>query len=95
MVSPDRTSGCALCGRAVPHLTEHHLIPRARGKKGQVLPVVWLCPACHKQLHALFTLDQLATELNTVEALRQQPDMARFIKWVRKQPPTKGVRVRR
>ncbi len=86
---------CELCGRDVPRLTVHHLIPKSRGKRGQVLPTAKLCPACHRQLHALYPHERLARELNTVEALREEPEMARFLKWVGGQAPGKGVRVRR
>lgn len=86
---------CALCGRDVPHLTEHHLVPRSRGKKGQVLPTVMLCPPCHKQLHALFTNEQLARDFDTLAKLRENEAVRKFVKWIRGQHPATGVRVRR
>jgi len=86
---------CALCERDVPYLTEHHLIPRSKGKRGQELPVVDLCSACHRQLHVLYTNDELARVLNTVERIRDEPRMQRFLKWIRKQPPERYVTVRR
>ena len=86
---------CALCERDVDQLTEHHLIPRSRGRKGQELPTVDLCSACHRQIHALFTNEQLARDLNTLERLRDDPSVARFVKWVRKQDPSRRIRVRR
>ena len=91
---------CELCERDVPRLTVHHLIPKSqgnqsRGRRGQTLPTAHLCPACHRQLHALYCHERLARELNNVSRLRDEPEMARFLKWVRKQAPGKGVRVRR
>jgi len=86
---------CALCERDVPSLTEHHLTPRSKGKPGQVLPVVQICSACHRQLHALFTNDELATFLNSVDRIKSHPAMGRFLNWVRKQPPERRIRVRR
>jgi hypothetical protein len=38
-----------------------------------------------KTLHSFFTNETLANELNTLEALRQEPDVARYLAWVRKQ----------
>lgn len=86
---------CALCERAVAALTTHHLVPRARLKKGDAMPTIEICPACHRQLHVLFSLEQLAQQYNTLERLRDEPRMERFLKWVRRQDPNKRVRVRR
>ncbi len=92
------TPMCELCGRAVPRVTEHHLVPRSQGRrrglKVQALPTAWLCPACHKTLHRLFTNDELAREYGSLEALQGHEDVQRFVKWVQKQPGSKGVRVR-
>lgn len=89
---------CALCERAVPHLTQHHLVPRSQGRRRGVkvanLPTVMLCPPCHKFLHKTFTNAELASTYPTVEALRAHPDVARFLAWLCKQPPTRSVRVR-
>jgi hypothetical protein len=46
-------------------------------------------------LHALFDNQRLATQLDTVEALRAQPEVQRFLAWVRKQPVERSIRVRR
>lgn len=86
---------CALCGRDVPALTEHHLKPRSKGRRGEVLPTAMICSACHRQLHALFTNDELAREYDSVEKLRAEPRMARFLRWVRTQDGRTHVRVRR
>lgn len=86
---------CALCNRDVEKITEHHLKPRSRLKKGEATPTIYICSACHRQIHALFTNQQLADEYTTVDRLRDEPRMARFIAWVRKQDPNKRVRVRR
>lgn len=89
---------CALCEREVPELVQHHLIPilagKRRGIKPQDLPTVGLCPACQQYLHSTFSVTELATGLNTLEALEQNEQVQKFVKWVRKQPATKGVRAR-
>ena len=89
---------CALCERQTPALTEHHLIPKSQGRRRgtpiAALPTTLLCPACHKFLHQTFSNAELAGEYSTVEALTNHPEVGRFLHWVRKQPPSKGIRVR-
>jgi 5-methylcytosine-specific restriction protein A len=86
---------CALCGRDVTKLTEHHLTPRSKLKKGEVTPTIWICSPCHRQIHALFTNQQLHDEYNSLERLRDEPRMVRFLNWIRKQDANKAVKVRR
>ncbi len=88
---------CQLCDRAVPSLTEHHLIPRQHTKRKKLDPgeTIEICPACHRQIHVLFDNRHLAQELNTVERLKADPAMAKFLAWVRKQNPDRKVRVKR
>ncbi|MGV3613693.1 MAG: hypothetical protein ACO1SV_00035 [Fimbriimonas sp.] len=98
MASPD-TPACALCDRTVSTVTRHHLLPksvgRRQGRKIADLPTVDLCSACHRQLHVLYDNKRLAGELDSVATLREQPEMQRFLVWVRKQPPERAVRIRR
>ena len=97
--APQPEPRCDLCERATPLLTEHHLIPRSQGRRQGLraaeLPTADLCPACHKFLHATFSNAELAGEYADLTALRQHPEVGRFLAWVRRQPPTKAVRVRR
>ena len=53
---------CGLCERDVDALTVHHLVPRSRLKKGDPVPTVDICSACHRQIHALFGNRELADE---------------------------------
>ena len=92
---------CELCKRADTELTRHHLIPRARHKKGEVRRhfdkaeltgrLALLCRACHKYVHTVLSERQLANQYNTVEQLLLHPEIARFVRWVAKRPP--GLRV--
>ena len=90
---------CPLCERLVPpqHQDAHHLLPKSRGGVSTVV----LHRMCHRQIHALFSLVELERDYASIEALRAQPDMARFIDWVRKKPDDfyertqKGRRVRK
>ena len=47
---------------------------------------VWLHRICHRQVHALFTEAELERGDHHVDALREHPEMARFLAWVRRKP---------
>jgi hypothetical protein len=83
---------CALCEREVPPslVTLHHLLPKEHG--GQAEHRLPFCKPCHKQVHALFSNRQLATTLNTLEALRAAPELATFLAWIRRQKPDRNFR---
>lgn len=83
---------CALCGRDVGRVTVHHLIPQQKG--GQNGPRAEICSACHRQIHVLYDNGRLARELNCLERLRDEPEMRRFLSWVRKQDPDRRIKVR-
>jgi 5-methylcytosine-specific restriction enzyme A len=87
------TGRCELCGREGVETTRHHLTPKEKG--GTFLPTADLCIPCHKQIHALFTNDELETGLYTLDALRLDGQMATFLRWIRKQPPSSLPRVRK
>jgi hypothetical protein len=88
---------CELCERDVERLTAHHLIPRQTVKRKQADPgpTVDICSPCHRQIHSLFDNKRLARELNSLEALRSEPQMAKFLAWIRKQKPGKQIQVHR
>ena len=90
-------SRCELCERKVAQLTIHHLVPRsqARARKGSTLPTAKLCPACHKQLHVLFSNRDLKLKYAGVEELKSAPEIQNFLAWIRKQDPNKHIKVRR
>jgi uncharacterized protein with PIN domain len=72
---------CALCERDVSRVSKHHIIPKSQGGT----ETVELCSTCHKTLHKFFSNRTLAREKSTLEALRTDPDIARYLAWVRKQ----------
>lgn len=96
---------CALCRRAVPRLTRHHLIPRTRHHnrrnkrdfaRGDVHQrIAWLCPACHRQIHAVLSEKELERDYNTVDSLRAHPTIRRFADWLSQRPPDFRPRVQR
>ena len=84
---------CALCKRESPRFTCHHLVPRSRG--GKFGPQVKLCPTCHRQLHAMFSESTLAKDLNSIQALKANPEFAAYLRWARRQKGPTNFRVRR
>lgn len=54
-----------------------------------------VCKPCHKTLHATLTNKELENEYNTREAILAHPEIAKFVRWVRKHNPTGNVAVRR
>lgn len=73
--------------------TLHHLTPKELG--GTFLPTARLCQPCHKQIHALYTNEELAARLPTLEALQLDDQIARYLKWIRKHPPGVLPRIRK
>lgn len=85
---------CELCRRVgIPKITEHHLTPREVG--GASMPVALLCEACHKQIHALYTNKELAMRLNTIQSLEHDERISKYLRYIRKQPPTKSVTIKK
>ena len=83
-VDSQDTVVCPLCDRPIPpsQRDAHHLVPKSRGG----VQTTWLHRICHRQIHALLTETELAREYNQVEALRQHPELAKFLDWVRRKP---------
>jgi hypothetical protein len=61
----------------------HHPVPKSRGGR-ETAP---LHPICHRTLHATFGNAELARFGADVAALRQHPELARFLAWVASKPP--------
>lgn len=81
---------CALCHRENIVLTKHHLLPREEGGKEE--HISYLCEDCHKHIHALYTNKELEVRLNTIEALQQDYQISKYLKFIRKQPASKKVK---
>jgi 5-methylcytosine-specific restriction enzyme A len=82
---------CELCLRKDVETTVHHLTPREMG--GTFMPTADLCKACHKQIHALYSNEELAARLSTIERLKDDPEIAKFLKWIKKQPSSRLPKV--
>jgi hypothetical protein len=83
---------CALCGRsfAERELTKHHCLPREKGGTRDHVELV--CAQCHGMVHATFTNETLAKVYPTMEQLRQAEALQKYIKWARKQSPSRRKR---
>ncbi|PAE17404.1 hypothetical protein CHH91_04110 [Virgibacillus sp. 7505] len=92
-MAKQQTGRCALCGRDKVTLTEHHLIPKEMD--GTFLDTAMICIPCHKQIHALYTNEELAARLPSIEDLRADEKLSKYIKWIRKQPAGRLVRTRK
>lgn len=86
---------CALCER-FEELTVHHLIPRSRHNKARMQrrfskdhmrsAKALLCWPCHTNVHRVLSEQELGETYNTIEALREHPDVQKFTGWIRKKP---------
>jgi hypothetical protein len=91
-VADDASIPCLLCERPFTRrqLTRHHCLPRQKG--GATENVELLCPQCHGMVHATFTNATLAAMYPTIAKLREAPELEGFLRWVRKQPPSRRTR---
>ncbi|KTT76117.1 HNH endonuclease signature motif containing protein [Sphingomonas endophytica] len=84
---------CALCGRPLGRRVEwHHVVPRSEGGTHTVP----LHPICHRAIHASADNVTLA-RAGTLEAIRERPPLARFLRWIADKPadfhaPTRRAR---
>ncbi len=96
----DSLPACVLCGRAIPPHAKsslHHLTPKLKG--GARLGTVRLHQICHSAIHARYTEAEIARHLAEPDALRADPELARFVDWVCTKPddfhaPTRRARGR-
>ena len=96
---------CELCQRPDTELSRHHLIPRARHRKGEIRRkfdkaeltgrLALLCRSCHKFVHTVLSERQLANEYNTVNQLLTHPEIAKFVGWIAQRPFGFRVNTRR
>jgi len=88
---------CAICGRPDTVLTRHHLLPQSRHNKPRFARnhskeegrtrIAMLCKACHSFVHSLLTEKELEQTYDSIDALREHPDIARFASWLATRPP--------
>ncbi|WP_037499348.1 HNH endonuclease [Sphingomonas jaspsi] len=74
---------CWLCRRPIGTRIEwHHPVPKSRGGR-DVVPVH---PICHRTLHTRFSNVELERFGGDVGAIRDDQEIARFLRWVALKP---------
>ncbi len=88
---------CAVCERRF-HSDEgrfpvgrpevHHLVPKHkyRGKPAEA-PTILVCHRCHRQLHRLYDNPTLKEEYSSVKKLKDDPEVKKFVNWLKKEKP--------
>ena len=84
---------CELCKRKLK-LTEHHLIPKEMHNKKwcktlftleeRVGNIAHVCHDCHAAIHHFISNKDLARLYNTIDKLKEQEDLMKFVNWVSK-----------
>lgn len=76
---------CLICNRALGNsqqLSKHHLIPKSKG--GKHSDTILIHNICHQKIHSVFTEKELKETFHTVERLKENEAIAKFVKWVAK-----------
>lgn len=77
---------CVICQRQLGSLvgiSDHHLVP----KQYKGTTTILIHNICHQKIHATFSNDELLHTYHTIEAICNNEEMAKFIKWVSKKDP--------
>jgi hypothetical protein len=85
---------CELCNRDVQSIGKHHLNPRkflSRRRRAYAVQrgermTVSLCADCEHMIHATFRLSQLHTEMDTLENLKSNEKIKKYVEWVSSRP---------
>ena len=91
-------SRCEICGIECDSLQVHHLIPQQVSRsskysnklKNDENNFLMVCNACHSQIHALFTNQQLRDMFSSKDELLADEKFAAYVKWRKKHPEFKG-----
>ena len=84
---------CELCNRSVSTITKHHLIPLEKG--GKKLDTIHLCPTCHTAIHALFTNRELASRFNSLERIKNDYKIVKYLKFIENVPGDSYVPIKK
>ncbi|WP_242916925.1 HNH endonuclease [Pontibacter liquoris] len=84
MARREQQQVCELCGRAVQHLSRHHLVPREEG--GRYGATADLCQPCHSTIHLHLSNHELAKSYNSIEALQKADALQKYLRWVKNKP---------
>ena len=76
---------CVICDRELGSdklISKHHLIPKSRG--GKNTETIIIHNICHQKIHSVFSEKELKQVYHTVEKIRTNEEMIKFIKWIAK-----------
>lgn len=86
---------CPYCDRECPDQSrmDHHLKTRKVDRNDKVVA----CHACHKTIHALFSVKEIRKNgtLQTVEGVKNHPEFQRALSHIKSCPPGAYLKVRR
>ena len=85
---------CKLCGRE-KELTFHHFIPKClhtnkwfkkQFTKEELNQGIFICEFdCHLEIHKFINEKDMGRNYNTLDLLKNHPQVLKYIKWIRKQ----------
>ena len=82
---------CAICHRETDKLFKHHVVPKVKG--GSKGDIIGCCKTCAKQVHMLFSENELAKM--TLDELLTTEAMQKYILWIQKRRRDYKVRLSR
>ena len=96
MIRATKKDECELCGRSDQYLNFHHLIPRTLHSNKRYKKIydkdfmnhhgIWICKKdCHKQIHEFISEKEMGMEYNTIDKLKEHPQVSKYLKWISKQ----------
>lgn len=75
---------CPICERDMfkdgKSTNQHHFVPKSQGGKEQDM----VHRVCHDKIHSIWTEKQLAQEYSSAEAILENEEMKKFVKWIEK-----------
>jgi len=84
MLMLDLQDECPLCDRSLAtSWDDHHLVPKTfKGTEK-----VRIHKMCHRKIHSVFTERELKNYYHTIERLKENEHIQKFIKWIGKKDP--------
>ena len=89
---------CELCNLEYneKEINFHHLIPKTFHNNKRILKQydksflnkngIYLCYACHNKLHSCIDEKDMAFEYNTIEKIKENEEIQKWINWKQKHP---------
>jgi 5-methylcytosine-specific restriction endonuclease McrA len=83
-----KMSKCELCDRDIPdnEISMHHLIPKTFKGKRDDSNLLTLHKVCHMKLHSLFSERDMLHLYNTLDMIKTDKNIEKFVKWIIKKP---------